>query len=326
MSETIQTSSSDRLLLDAYSGTIVSVAKSASPGVVHIEVRRPMPDRRSGPNRPGTATGSGFVISSDGFVVTNHHVIEKAEDIQVSYANGEQYKAVLVGTDPSTDIAVVKLDAGEQRPLSFANSALLEVGQIAVAIGNPMGLQHTITAGIVSALGRTLRANNGRLIDDVVQTDAALNPGNSGGPLVDSNGRVIGVNTAVIASAQGICFAVAANLANYVTGQLIMRGRVRRAQLGISAQPVKLSSRMIGANNLSVKTGMYIIDIFAETGAYNQFLRKGDIIVSLDGQQVATTDDLHRCLTEALIGKMVQVEVLRNGRKEKLVVAPAELK
>jgi S1-C subfamily serine protease len=326
MNEAMQAFSRDHSLLDAYSKTIVSVAKSAAPAVVHIEVTRTIQDRRSGRNRSGTATGSGFVISSDGFVVTNHHVIEKAEDIRVSYANGEQHKGVLVGMDPSTDIAVVKLDGGEQRPLSFADSALLEVGQIAVAIGNPMGLQHSITAGVVSALGRTLRANNGRLIDDVVQTDAALNPGNSGGPLVDSNGRVIGVNTAVIASAQGICFAVAANLANYVTGQLIMRGRVRRAQLGISAQPVKLSPRMMGANSLSVKTGVYIVDIFADTDAYNQFLRKGDIIVSLDGHEVATTDDLHRCLTEALIGKMVHVEVLRNGRKEKLAVAPAELK
>jgi S1-C subfamily serine protease len=234
--------------------------------------------------------------------------------------------ANLVGTDPSTDIAVLKVYKEELKPLHFANSDLLEPGQIAIAIGNPMGLQHTVTAGVVSATGRTLRANNGRLIDDIIQTDAALNPGNSGGPLVNSEGRVIGVNTAVIPSAQGLCFAVSSNLAAYVAGHLIMYGKVKRAHLGVAAQMVNLTQRMIGANQLKTKTGVYIFDIMADANPDNSQLRVGDIIVEFEDKPVATVDNLHKYLSEDVVGKKIFVSVLRGGHKQTITVVPAEMK
>ena len=193
---------------------------------------------------------------------------------------------------------------------------LLEPGQIAIAIGNPMGLQHTVTAGVVSATGRTLRANNGRLIDDIIQTDAALNPGNSGGPLVNSEGKIIGVNTAVIATAQGLCFAVSSNLATYIAGQLIMHGKVKRAHLGIAAQPVNLTARMIGANHLRTKTGVFVFEITPDANAQNNQLRLGDIIVEFEDKPVATVDNMHKYLNETVIGKKTSLGILREGRKQ----------
>lgn len=238
--------SNDIQLLDAYSLAVTGVVKSTSQAVVHIGVTKIAPDPRTRKITEQNAAGSGFVISSDGYIITNNHVIEDAQDIIVAFSGGDVLNATLIGTDPSTDIAVIKVYDGDLKTLQFANSDLIEPGQIAIAIGNPMGLQHTVTAGVVSAVGRTLRATNGRLIDDIIQTDAALNPGNSGGPLVNSEGKVIGVNTAVISSAQGLCFAVSANLAAYAGGQLIMHGKVKRAQLGVAAQPVNLTQRIIG--------------------------------------------------------------------------------
>ncbi|HEX3081044.1 MAG TPA: trypsin-like peptidase domain-containing protein, partial [Puia sp.] len=222
--------------------------------------------------------------------------------------------------------AVLKVYKEDLKPLQFANSDLLEPGQIAIAIGNPMGLQHTVTAGVVSATGRTLRANNGRLIDDVIQTDAALNPGNSGGPLVNSEGKIIGVNTAVIAAAQGLCFAVSSNLATYVAGQLIMHGKVKRAHLGIAAQPVNLTPRMIGANQLRTKTGVYVFEITADVNAQNNQLKLGDIIVEFEDKPVATVDNLHKYLNENVIGKKISLGILRAGRKQFITVMPGELK
>jgi len=224
--------SSDNFLLDAYSSTVTNVVKNSSKSVVHINIIKKITGRTAQKAIERSGSGSGFVISSDGFIVTNNHVIEKADSIKVSFADGIEVNGILVGADPSTDVAVLKLYDGDVHPLEFANSDLIQAGQIAIAVGNPMGLQHTVTAGVVSATGRSLRARNGRLIDDVIQTDAALNPGNSGGPLVNSEGKVIGVNTAVVSSAQGLCFAVSSNLAAYVAGQLIIHGRVKRAQLG----------------------------------------------------------------------------------------------
>jgi S1-C subfamily serine protease len=273
-----------------------------------------------------SGSGSGFVISTDGFIVTNNHVIDDAISIKTGFADGIESNATLVGADPSTDIAVLKVYDGELKPLQFANSDMLEPGQIAIAIGNPMGLQHTVTTGVVSALGRTLRANNGRLIDDVIQTDAALNPGNSGGPLVNSEGKVIGVNTAVISAAQGLCFAVSSNLAAYVVGQLIIHGRVKRAQLGVAAQPVNLTARMIGANQLKTKTGVYVFEILPDGNFYNTQLRLGDIIVEFEGKPVATVDSLHKYLNEDAVGKKISLGVLRGGRKEMLTVIPGEMK
>jgi S1-C subfamily serine protease len=272
------------------------------------------------------ASGSGFIISTDGFVVTNNHVIEMAQDIKVSLADGRTVNAELKGADPSTDIAVLKIDVTGLKALSFADSENLQPGQIAIAIGNPLGLQHTVTAGVVSALGRTLRANNGRLIDDIIQTDASLNPGNSGGPLVNSLGQVIGVNTATISSAQGLCFAVSSNLAAFVAGRLIIEGRVKRAYLGIAGQVVNLTGRMVAANRLDKNTGVYVYEVVADQPAYNNEIRTGDIIVSFNGRPVGTVDELHQLLNADVIGRAVELDVLRNGRKTALKVIPGEMK
>ena len=309
-------------LLDSYSRTITGVVGQVAESVVHIQVEKPGKDGR----QPVPGSGSGFIISTDGFVVTNNHVIENALDIRVSLADGRMVNADLKGADPSTDIAILKIDVSGLKALSFADSETLQPGQIAIAIGNPLGLQHTVTAGVVSALGRTLRANNGRLIDDIIQTDAALNPGNSGGPLVNSLGQVIGVNTATILSAQGLCFAVSSNLAAFVAGKLIMEGRVKRAYLGIAGQLVNLTGRMIAANRLEKQTGVYIFEIVPDQHAYNQELKTGDIIVSFNGHAVGSVDELHKQLQAEMIGQQAIIEVLRNGRKTAVKVVPGEMK
>ena len=316
----------DSVLLDAYSKTITGVVSTVAPSVVHIQVQKHTKDRRTGKPTLTPASGSGFIISSDGFIVTNHHVIENAEDIHVSLADGRTVTADLKGLDPSTDIAVLKIYESNLRTLPFADSDTIQVGQIAIAIGNPLGLQHTVTAGVVSALGRTLRANNGRLIDDVIQTDASLNPGNSGGPLMNSSGHVIGVNTATIASAQGLCFAVSSNLAAYVAGKLIIEGRVKRAQLGLAGQLVNLTERMIAVNKLATKTGVYVFEVVPDSPAANHQIRTADIIVAFNDQPVASIDDLHKLLNEKVIGLNSQLAVLRQGRKVMLDVIPAEMK
>jgi S1-C subfamily serine protease len=315
----------DEMLLDAYSSTITGIVKKTSPAVAHVIVVKKVQDPRTRKmvNLPGA--GSGFAISSDGYLVTNNHVIEDAISIKVSFTDGSEMNAELAGRDPSTDIGVIKVYDGELKPLQFANSDLLEPGQIAIAIGNPLGLQHTVTAGVVSATGRTLRASNGRLIDDIIQTDAALNPGNSGGPLVNSEGKVIGVNTAMIPAAQGLSFAVSANIASYVAGQLILHGKVKRAQLGIAAHALNLTQRMIGANHLSTKTGVYVFEIVSNPKIDNHKLKTGDIIVEFDERPVATVDNLHKYLTEDLIGRKISLLVLRGGRKENITVTPGEL-
>jgi S1-C subfamily serine protease len=319
-------SSSDRQLLDAYSSTVSGVVKGTSQAVVHVRVikRVRQPQTQKMIELPGS--GSGFAISSDGFIVTNHHVIEDALTIKVAFADGIELDATVVGSDPSTDIAIIKVYEGDLKPLQFANSDLLEVGQIAIAIGNPMGLQHTVTAGVVSAKGRSLRATNGRLIDDIIQTDAALNPGNSGGPLVNSEGKVIGVNTAVVSSAQGLCFAVASNLAAYIAGELITKGKVRRAQLGVAAQAVNLSQRMVAVNQLTTHTGVYVFEIINVPGIENNQLRIADIIVEFEGKPVASLDNLHKYLTEEFINKAIQLSVLRGGRKTIVSVKVGELR
>jgi S1-C subfamily serine protease len=317
--------SSDSQLLDVYSSTVTGVVRQTSQAVAHIKVLKKSIHPRTKKEITQQGSGSGFVISTDGYIVTNNHVIENALSIKVAFADGVELNGTLIGTDPSTDIAIVKVYDGQLKALQFANSDLLETGQIAIAIGNPMGLQHTVTAGVVSALGRTLRANNGRLIDDIIQTDAALNPGNSGGPLVNSEGKVIGVNTAVVAEAQGLCFAVSSNLAAYIAGQIIINGKVKRAQLGVAAQPVNLTQRMIGANHLSTATGVYIFELLADANLNNNQLKLGDIIVEFEGKPVATTDNLHKYLHEGVIGKKIELGVLREGRKQSITVVPGLL-
>jgi len=313
-------------LLDSYSRTITGVVGQVAEAVVHIQVLKRAEPGRSRQQGSGLvpASGSGFIISSDGFVVTNNHVIEGAREIRVALADGRTVNADLTGADPSTDIAVLKIDVAGLKSLSFADSESLQPGQIAIAIGNPLGLQHTVTAGVVSALGRTLRASNGRLIDDIIQTDASLNPGNSGGPLVNSLGQVIGVNTATIASAQGLCFAVSSNLAAFVAGKLIMEGRVKRAYLGIAGQLVNLTGRMIAANRLEKRTGVYVFEVVPDQPVYNNEIHPGDIIVSFNGHAVGSVDELHKQLHADVINRPSEMEVLRNGRKQLLRVTPGE--
>ncbi len=320
------TSNRDWDLLDTYSKTITGVVANIAEAVVHIQVQKHVTDKRTNQKRSMPGSGSGFIISSDGFIVTNNHVIENADEIKVSLADGRMIRAELKGTDPSTDIAVLKIYENGLKALSFADSDSLQAGQIAIAIGNPLGLQHTVTAGVVSALGRTLRANNGRMIDDVIQTDASLNPGNSGGPLVNSHGQVIGVNTATIASAQGLCFAVSSNIAKYIAGKIIMHGKVKRAYLGIAGQIVNLTERMIAANKLEKKTGVYVFEVVPDQPVYNNEIKNGDIIVEFNNHSIGTVDDLHKQLTEETSKQKIKMGVLRNGRKFMIEVIPGEMK
>ncbi|MGA0555121.1 S1C family serine protease [Larkinella sp. VNQ87] len=319
----------DAPLLDAYSNTVVNVAKKVSPSIVQIKVSgRPKENPPSGRGRPQPegGTGSGFIISSDGYVITNNHVVAGAAKIEVALPDGRDFEATLIGRDPATDIAVIKVYGDGLKAIRFGDSKQVQVGQIAIAIGNPYGFQYSVTAGVVSALGRTLRSESGRLIDDVIQTDASLNPGNSGGPLVNSQGDVIGVNTAVILPAQGICFAVSSNLAAMVAGKIILHGRVRRGYLGIAGQPINLTERIKQYNHLTAKTGVVVVSTEADGVAYNTELKPGDIIVGFNHQNVTSVDDLHRLLTEETIGQRIPMAVLRDNFRRDLVVIPGEVK
>ena len=319
-------SNSDHALLDSYSNTVVNVSKTVSKAVVHIKVKKIGQGHRQNRNRQDPfGTGSGFVISTDGFIVTNNHVVNNTEKILVTLSDGRELEAKLIGQDPPTDIAVIKIYADNLHVISFGNSDELQPGQIAIAIGNPLGFQCSVTAGVVSALGRTLRSESGRLIDDVIQTDAALNPGNSGGPLVDSNGKVIGVNTAVIMHAQGLCFAVSSSIAQFVTGKLIMEGKVRRGFIGISGQSVRLSQRIINYNSLKNTNGIYIAEVNHYENLDNSKLAIGDVIVEFNGNTVSSIDDLHKLLDENTIGKKSELSVLSKGIKKVIPIIPAEL-
>ncbi|MBW6500597.1 MAG: trypsin-like peptidase domain-containing protein [Bacteroidales bacterium] len=312
-------------MLDAYSSTVTGVVRSAAQAVVHIKVLKRIQEPRTKKIVEQFAFGSGFVISSDGYIITNNHVIESYDSVRVIFGDGQEFTATLIGTDPSTEIAVIKVYHNELYTLQLVDSGLLEPGQIAIAIGNPMGLHHTVTAGVVSATGRSLRASNGRLIDDVIQTDAAMNPGSSGGPLLNSEGKVIGVNTAVLSGAQGLCFAVSSNLTAYIAGQLILKGKVRRAQLGVAAQPVNLTQRIIEANQLKTKTGVYVYEINSSAGINNSQIKEGDIIVEFEGYPVSSVDNLHKFLNENVIGVKISLGILRNYRKQFISVIPGEI-
>lgn len=316
----------DAELLDAYSQTVVRVASQVSEAVVQIKVNKPNVRRRG--QRPGgpNGTGSGFIISTDGYIVTNSHVVSGATKILVNLQDGRQFSARLIGDDPPTDIAVLQIDAEGLNVARFGDSDRLQVGQLAVAIGNPYGFQYSVTTGVVSALGRTLRSESSRLIDDVIQTDAALNPGNSGGPLVDSNGLVIGVNTAVILPAQGICFAVASNLVQYVVGKLILEGKVKRGYIGIAGQVVRLNSQIVKYHQLNVRSGILIQTIEPNSPSHHSDLQLGDVIVGFNQQPIGSIDDLHKLLDESSIGNTVELLVLRNRRKQRVRLVPEELK
>ena len=319
----------DAELLDAFSKTVVSVAEEVSPSVVKVDVQGPPPPagrrRQTGPRQPDEATGSGsgFVFTPDGFVMTNSHVVNQARKIDVSLPDGRRFPAHLVGEDPDTDIAVLRIYAPELTAVSFGDSSCLRVGQIAIAIGNPYGFDATVTAGVVSALGRSLRTKNGRLVDDVVQTDAALNPGNSGGPLVDARGRVIGVNTAMIMPAQGLCFAIAINTASFVMGRLIRDGHIRRAYIGLAGQNVPLHRRVMRYHELATESGVFVVSLEPNGPAAAAGVREGDLIVKFGDTAIAGIDDLHKLLTEERAGQAAELTVIRDmRRKEVLTVTP----
>jgi S1-C subfamily serine protease len=312
----------EEVLLDAYSSAVVSASERVGPAVVHIQVMHaPRPETG---NAPRGGTGSGFVFTPDGFILTNSHVVHGARSIRVTFADGAIRDADLVGDDPDTDIAVIRV-AGHQLPVaSLGSSRGLQVGQLAIAIGNPYGFQHTVTAGVVSALGRSLRSITGRLIDDVIQTDAALNPGNSGGPLVNSRGEVIGVNTAIIPFAQGICFATAIDTAKWVVEQLLRFGRVRRGYIGVAGATIPISRRAVRFHGLASGAGVRVESLEAGGAAERAGVEPGDVIIGYDGEEVAGVDELHRLLSDERIGKNTKITLLRRTQKLELPIQAAE--
>lgn len=310
---------SDAALLDAYSLAVTGAVARVAPAVAHVRVERARALRGA---REGS--GSGFVITPDGYLVTNSHVVGGAAALEVTLPDGRTAQAAIVGDDPDSDLAVLKVGIGDLSWCRFGDSAAVQVGQIAIAIGSPFGFQHTVTAGIVSALGRSMRAHTGRMLDNILQTDASLNPGNSGGPLVDARGAVIGVNTAVILPAQGICFAIAASTAERVAIQLIREGRVRRAFLGVSGQTLPLPRRIVRHFALERESGVRIESLESGSPAATAELQRGDVIVALNGQPVATVDDLQRLLVGDAIGRRVEISVVRRDRVLVVPVTPRE--
>ncbi len=309
-------------LLDAYSRAVIGVAETVGPAVVSVDVRHRVERRGRGREVPGQ--GSGFVFTPDGFILTNSHVVHGATHIAAAFGDGREVRAEPVGDDPDTDIAVVRVDPQGFAVAELGESGALRVGQLVIAIGNPLGFQSTVTAGVVSALGRSFRSVTGRLIDDVIQTDAALNPGNSGGPLVDSRGRVVGVNTAVILPAQGICFAVGINTAKFVAGQLIRHGKIRRGRIGVAGQNVPLLRLAIRAHGLQSKTAVLVTGVDENSPAKRAGLKEGDIIVAFDEKPITGIDDLHRALVSDRIGVLTTLAVLRGVERLELGVVPED--
>jgi S1-C subfamily serine protease len=317
----------DLALHDAYSCAVIGAVERAAPSVVRIDAspgsesvgRR----RRREPDIGGS--GSGFVFTPDGLILTNSHVVHAARRLTAHLPDGRIEEADLVGDDPHTDLAVVRISATGLAPLSLGDSTRLRVGQLVVAIGNPYGFEHSVTAGVVSAVGRALRARTGRLIDDVIQTDAALNPGNSGGPLVDARGDAIGVNTAAMLGGQGLCFAVPINRAKVAVPDLLRYGRVRRSWLGLAGQTVPLPRRIQRALGLERQSGVLVVSVDAGGPASGR-LREGDVIVGCDREPVARVDDLHTLLTESRIGRPLTIDILRDWRPTRVEVVPAEAK
>ena len=313
---------SEKALLDAYSNAVVTAAEAVSPSVVKIDVKKG--SARPGSREGGGGSGSGFIITPDGFILTNSHVVEGAERIEVTLADGRRPDAHLVGTDPDTDLAVIRIYAPNLKPVRLGDSNALRVGQVAIAIGNPYGFQYTVTAGVVSALGRSFRAESGRLMDNLIQTDAALNPGNSGGPLVDARGEVIGVNTAVILPAQGLCFAIGINTAKTIAGWLIKDGVVRRSYIGVGGQTAKIHRRLVRHFHLLHETGMLVVTVEPESPASRAGLREGDMVVDFNGQPITGIDDLHKQLTAGQANVRSQIAIIRYTEKLVLPIVPEE--
>jgi S1-C subfamily serine protease len=318
---------SDDELLDAYSEAVISATEMVAPSVAKIEVAqsgRALRGQRARQPRDNHAGGSGFIFTPDGFLLTNSHVVHHATRIDVTLSDGRSSPGELIGDDPDTDLAVVRISAPNLVPARLGDSERIRPGQLVIAIGNPYGFQATVTTGVVSALGRSLRSSSGRLIDNIIQTDAALNPGNSGGPLVDSRGRVIGVNTAVILPAQGICFAIAINTAKFVASRLIKDGRVRRSYIGIGGQNVPLHRRVVRHFGLRFDTAVLVVAVEAAGPASRGGLREGDLVVSFDDQPIRSIDDLHRLLTEERVGSSCELGVIRSGELKTLRIVPSE--
>jgi S1-C subfamily serine protease len=314
---------SDDELLDDYSRAVTRAVDIVAPSVVSIEVSKPDAGRR-GRSDPPTGSGSGFVFAADGLILTNSHVVDGSSHVEVALPDGRDCRADVVGQDPDTDVAVVRITAADLVPVTFGDSRTLRPGQLVVAIGNPYGFHHTVTAGVVSALGRSLRSRSGRLIDQVIQTDAALNPGNSGGPLVTSDGTVVGVNTAIIAGGQGLSFAVPISTVIAVLPALLRDGRVRRGYLGMAGQNVPLLRRVTRFHRLDQLGAVLIISLEADGPAISAGLREGDLIVAFDDQPIQTLDDLHRVLTEMRIGTTVRISVLRGADRREIEVRVKE--
>jgi len=300
----------EAVLLDAYSDAVVRTVEAASPAVVKIDA--------------GRGGGSGFVFTPDGLLLTNSHVVGEAAHVTVTLADGQSLRGDVVGDDPHSDLAVVRVDGGSLPTLPFGDSRAVRVGQIAIAIGNPFGFQCTVTTGVVSALGRSLRARSGRLIDDVIQTDAALNPGNSGGPLVTTRGEVIGVNTATIMPAQGLCFAIASNTARFVASRLIRDGRIRRSYIGVAGHNVPVPRRLVVAHRLPTASAVLVVSIEPGSPGEDSGLRDRDLIVAFDSRPVGGVDDLHRLLTDERIGVTARLTVVRGVELRTLTIVPAE--
>jgi S1-C subfamily serine protease len=324
-----ETAISERDLLDAYSQAVIGAAEKVSPAVVNIEVQqRPRGHRMIHPGfpQPLQGNGSGFIFTSDGFILTNSHVVHHADRIEVALSDGRRFHANLIGDDPDTDLAVIRIAASNLISAQLGDSQSIRVGQLVIAIGNPYGFQYTVTAGVVSALGRSLRSRSGRLMDNIIQTDAALNPGNSGGPLVNANGEVIGVNTAVILPAQGICFAIAINTAKFVAGRLIKDGKVRRSYIGVGGQNVPLPRQLVRFHALPMESGVLVVSIESGSPAQRAGLLEGDVIVGYDGKPIADIDDLHRLLTEERVGVGSPLTIIRRSEKIVLDIMPGESK
>jgi S1-C subfamily serine protease len=323
----LATQPSDDELLDSYSNTITRVVEKVGAAVVNIRVHKANRDNQPGQRGPEAGgSGSGFVIAPDGFILTNSHVVHGADKLEVTLADGQVFPAWLIGEDPESDLAVIRISAPQQ--LSYAHlgdSKTVRVGQIAVAIGSPFGFQQTVTAGVVSALGRSMRSQSGRLIDNVIQTDAALNPGNSGGPLVNSRGEVIGVNTAIILPAQGICFAIASNTAEFVAAWLIKEGRIRRSWIGVMGQNAPIHRRVVRFHRLAAEHGILVAGTEPNSPAKRAGLLEGDVIVAFGGEPVSSIDELHHHLVADVIGIPTPLTIIRYTEKQDVIVTPEEL-
>ncbi len=318
--EVQETKRSDVDLLDAYSRAVINVSEAVGPAVVGISIGK----ERGGEALGEAGAGSGVIIAPDGYILTNDHVVHSADRLTATLPDGSKHNAVPVGTDPGTDLALIRANASGLPYATLGESSLLRVGQLVIAIGNPYGFQSTVSTGVVSALGRALRSREGRLIENVVQHTAPLNPGNSGGPLVDSRGRVVGVNTAIIAIAQGIGFAIPANTAKWVVSQLLTHGRVRRAYLGISVRQRPLDRRLVRYFQLATEEAVEVISVDSRGPAGGAGMKEGDIILAANDQAIRSVDDLHRFLAEGFIGRPVTITVLRGKEQFKMEVTPGE--